>query len=818
MDSRLAHRLLTVAAIAVLSVGTTTEAECANSTAKFETRFKPIFAKYCIGCHGPDAQENDLRIDQLNPDIVDGPDAGFWHEVLNQLNAGKMPPEDEPQLSEQELSAVTEWLEVELKKAADRRISTGGRQLMRRMSRYEYQYTLEDLLGIALDYTAHVPGDLSGEDGLKTNATLLGMSPVLMESYLKVAEMALEEVIPDGPEKVFHETIEKLAVTTIRGQRKRKRGKNDPKGDKVNPAVIAPTPGFKQTAFAHDLSRKVTFNKRPFAGRFAIRVKVRGTAASDGRLPELTIHVGHRASGDYDPKKVMGRRMIEPSDEHQVVEFVGNIEDFPLGKKDGYYNGSGSHDVTHLSVWLWNTARPAEAYKPETKLANVDEPLLDVASVEFEGPLLGGYPSETARALLPERPASASDDEYARLILTPFLRRAFRRDVSDDEVAHAVASFRDLHELTGDFKTAIRKTMAMLLISPKFIYLVEPSPDEGTSRKLNAYELASRLSYFLWASMPDDELLALAASDELLKPAVLKEQVDRMRRDSKFQRFAKHFGSQWLGLSAMEHVAVNPSVYPQFSDEVRENLKQETLTFASHVFDNDLSCRKFISSNFAMLNRVVADHYGIDGIHGAHFRPVALRDDQQRGGVLTQGSILLIGSDGTESNPIYRGVWLKKRLLADPPPPPPPGAPPLEKKDTTQLTLKQQIELHREAPACARCHSRIDPWGIAFEEFDATGRRKSGLSRPIKFDAATTLPDGETVRGMPELQSYLLEHRSQELAGALARRMSSYALGRQLEFSDTQMIEGLTDRFIKDDLRPSSLIEAIATSEAFLTK
>lgn len=788
----------------------------------FERELRPIIAKYCLRCHGSELQEGDLRIDQLNPDLVNGKGADFWHEVLNQLNEGEMPPEGEPQLSRKELTAITTWLEAELKKAAARRNSAGGRQLMRRMSRYEYQYTLEDLLGIALDYSDQIPGDLSGEDGLMTNASLLGMSPVLMQSYLAVAEAALEEAIPDGPEEVFKKKSTAISVTKVRGQRapKLKQLDKSPK-----PRFIAPSPGLKKSSFVHDLPRKVTFDERPFAGRFRISVEVVAKASSDGRLPELMIQVGHRASGDYDPKKIMGRSMLRASDEPQTVEFTGNIEDFPLGKKDGYYNGSGSHNVTHLSVWLWNTAVPQSTIKVDTPIEDVDEPLLEVLSVEFEGPLLEGYPSQKAKDLLPSLPNISDEEVYAREVLAKFLKLAYRRDVSESELAHAVDSFLMFRGLTSDFKKAIRKTMAMTLVSPKFIYLIEPAGPTEQARELNPYELATRLSYFLWASMPDDELLGLAESGELLKRDVLLKQVERMRRDPKFERFVKHFSSQWLGLSAIDHVAVSPSAHPNFSDEIRENLKLETLAFASHVFMEDLSCRNFISSDFAMLNQVVARHYGIEGVHGSHFRPVAVNRNDHRGGVLTHGSISIIGSDGADSNPIYRGVWLRKRLFADPPPPPPPGAPPLDKSNPalSKLTLKEQIELHREAPACALCHDKIDPWGVAFENYDATGRWRTGIRRdrksePVVFDATSRLPDGTTVKGMSELQDYLIENRSKELALALSRRMTSYALGRQLEFSDTEMVNQLAQRFEESDYRVSSLIEGIALSEAFLTK
>ena len=795
----------------------------------FEQELQPIIAKYCLRCHGSELQEGDLRIDRLNPDLLDGKDADFWHEVLNQLNEGEMPPAGEPQLSRKELTCITTWLEEELKKAATQRNSTGGRQLMRRMSRYEYQYTLEDLLGVALDYTDRIPGDLSGEDGLMTNSSLLGMSPVQMESYLTVAEAALEEAIPDGPEKIFKHVSTAISVTKVRGQRVA-RPKNTGKSKKAvrsqpKPGFIAPSPGMKKSSFVHDLPRKVTFDERPFAGRFRIKVEVVAKAASDGRLPELMIQVGHRASGDYDPKKIMGRKMLEASTEPQIVEFTGNIEDFPLGKKDGYYNGSGSHNVTHMSVWLWNTAVPQAVVSLDTSIEDVDEPLLEILSVGFEGPLLEGYPSETAKNLL--SPSLNSDNEaiYSREVLAGFLRRAFRRDVAESEIAHAVDAFRTFRELTTDFKAAMRKTMAMTLVSPKFIYLIEPAGSSDSVRELNPYELATRLSYFMWASMPDEELLDLAGSGELLQRDVLVSQVQRMRQDMKFERFAKHFSSQWLGLSAIDHVAVSPSAHPKFTDEIRENLKQESLAFATHIFTEDLSCRNFINSDFAVLNQVVAAHYGIEGVHGAHFRPVPIAPEQHRGGVLTHGSVSIIGSDGTDSNPIYRGVWLRKRLFADPPPQPPPGAPPLDKSspELSSLTLKEQIELHREGPACARCHDRIDPWGVAFENYDATGRWRTALFKSTKgeavvIDATSTLPDGTTVSGMSELQDYLVRNRSTELALALSRRMASYAVGRQLEFSDTEMVNKLAARFEGNDYRVSSLIEGIALSEAFLTK
>ena len=808
---------------------------------EFDQKIKPLLKEFCVKCHGPDKQKGDFRIDNLDPDMVNGSNGDFWHEAINQINDGEMPPEDEKQFSAKQLEQVTGWLENELHRATAHRNSTGGRQMMRRMNRYEYHYTLKDLLGISLDYSENTPGDLFGEDGLMTNAKFLGMSMVQMESYLDVAEAALLEAIPNGPEKVITAKIDKVSTYS----RRIKKSYNAPKGVKAS-KFITPAPSLNSSATIHDMPRLVTFNDRPFNGLFKIKVTVKSTASSDGRIPELTVQVGHRSSGDYVPRKVMGFQSVKAKKNPQVVEFIGNIEDFPLGKKGAYYNGSGSHDLKHMHVWMTNSAKAKNKIDSKKKPEELDEPLLEVVSVEFEGPLYDGYPSETAKNLVPEKINSSDELKLAEQTLKKFMYRAYRRPVTESELKDAVNSFSDFRKLLPDFRSAIRKSMAMILISPKFIYIVEPS-EENKKRTLNAYELASRLSYFLWASLPDDELLKLAESGELLKGSVLKEQIKRMRKDSKYDRFASHFSDQWLGLSTMENVAIDPVANPKFSDEIKENLLLESLEFSKHIFRKDLSFLNFIDSKFAVLNQVVADHYGIDGVYGSHFRAVPLKPENNRGGILTQGSILIAGSDGSEANAIYRGVWLKKRLFADPPPPPPPGVPTLEESEniSKNLTVKEQIAKHREEAACARCHRKIDPWGVAFENYDAVGLWRTEIvkiskaakqapkgkkkskgkpkiqtvkSDPVPVDAASTLPDGKKVSGMTELKEYLLNHKKSELANAITRRVLGYALGRQLEFSDEEMVEDLSKTFQEKGYRISALIEGIVTNQKFLQK
>ncbi len=794
-------------------------------SAEFKRDIEPILKKHCYRCHTESNDESELYLDQLDPNIETGKDTGFWHEALNQLNEGRMPPKEAQPLTDRDLISLTTWLESEIRKASELRRDTGGRQVMRRMNRYEYQYTLEDILGIALDYREHLPPDLSGDDGLKTNGSLLGMSPVLMEAYLKVADMALLEAIPDAVQPVLREKLTSLQVTTIRGQKKRN-NKSQPKipladGVKPKPSIIAPTFGLKQTAFDHDLPRKVTFEKRPFSGRFAITIELKAEPSTNGRTPELTVLVGHRASGDYTPKKILGQIMINPTDELQSIRMVGDIENFPLGNKEGYYNGSGSHDVTHLSVWIWNTATPQTKVPFGTAIQDIDEPLLDIRSVSLEGPLLGGFPSERARELLPALTEESDEQVAAADALALFLRRVFRRSVTQADVEKYLSFFNDFRDITGDYRTAMRKTFATAMLSPEFIFLLEPTPSDSQPRTLTAHELATRMSYFLWASAPDLELLNLADSGELLDEKVLHVQVTRMRNDPRFKRFTDHFTTQWLGLDRMQHVAVNPETFPEFSDELREDLVLETSLFSGYIFDNDLSLKNLIRSDFAIVNRELAKHYRISPVDGAHFRRVDLGDQSRPGGILPQGTISLLGSDGMESNPIYRGVWLNKRLFADPPPPPPPGAPPLEETNRENLTLKQQIALHRKAAACARCHDHIDPWGIAFEQFNALGQLKghgNSTDQSVKFDASTTLPDGTEIKGMRALQDHLIEARSEEFAEAVVRRISEYALGRKLDFSDEDTVVRLSRRLIENDFRPSSLLEDVVMSKAFRSK
>ncbi|MEK6234657.1 MAG: DUF1592 domain-containing protein [Planctomycetales bacterium] len=389
-----------------------------------------------------------------------------------------------------------------------------------------------------------------------------------------------------------------------------------------------------------------------------------------------------------------------------------------------------------------------------------------------------------------------------------------------------------------------------MIASPEFLYLVEPTTEtDDANRELSAHELAARLSYFLWSSLPDAELRSLADSGELLKPAVLQRQTQRMLADPKARRFAKHFCEQWLGLGQMDRVAVNPEYYPRFEDATRLALRQEPIEFFWHVLSENRGALDFLRADYAVLNETLSKHYGVEGVQGSSWRSVSVSPEQHRGGAITMGGFLLANSNGADSHPIFRGKWLLEKLLNDPPPPPPPNVPDLDQADPNfaKLPLKEQLAFHRENAACASCHDKLDPWGLALENFDAVGQWResttsadpiaskpqdapveSNKKRPKKqrrntrtvraapsIDAAVALPGGVEVNGADDLRTYLLEHKHQKFSEGLVRKLLSYALGRSLEWTDRPEVDRLVKHFSDSNYQLSSLVAAIAASESF---
>ncbi|MHC4880195.1 MAG: DUF1592 domain-containing protein [Planctomycetota bacterium] len=783
------------------------------SAADFKTDVKPILVRRCVACHGPDEVNGNVRLDNLSTDLInDSAAAETWHDVLNVINVGEMPPEDEPQLTAKERDILAGWVTQQIQHAVRIRKSTGGQVVIRRLNRVEYRNTMRDLLGLDLNFGRNLPPDSPGDDGFMNNGLALNMSALQLEAYLESARNAMQRAIVTYDEPAVAEAEQTESVT-----------------DKVKlnyTSVLGRTGVF--------VLRSKEF---PDEGEFVIRVRARAVLPQDAPYPQMKVVLGYRAD-TQTPSEVVGVQEVS-STEFQEFEFRGRIEEFPRqSRTQSKYPG--------LLLWITNAfddGKPTP--KPRQEVVEVDNgkgkkkkqkrtiypvdpdfPKVEIASVSFKAPVFEFWPPPYhARILFDDKASASKPDTYARRVLERFMRRAYRRPVTESEVGEMVDFYSSVRPQFGTVEEAMRETLSMVLISPEFLYLVEPS--RGQKRLLTDYEFASRLSYFLWSSMPDERLFELADSGKLREPTTLAAEIDRMLADRKSWNLVEQFCDQWLDLGGLNRVAINPEYYPEFRNELKPEMRRETQHFFAEVLRNDLSALTLLDSDFVMLNQPLAEHYGIVGPRGSSFERVALPVNDARGGLLSQASFLLANSTGEDAHAIKRGVWIRERLLDDPPAPPPPNVPNLnaDSRNFASLSLKEQLVVHRENEACARCHRGIDPWGIALEEFGATGllrdqiQRKSGRKMlSFDVDAKTTLPDGQEVDGLQQLKQYLLTTRRDDFARALVSRLLAYSLGRSLELTDHETVDELAAEFLKSDCSLRQLIQQIAASEPFGSK
>jgi len=770
--------------------------------ATFDEKVAPVIEQRCAGCHGESLQSAGVRLDTLSADLAGNRRASeVWHDVLNVLNRGEMPPEGAHPLSDEERSTIVDWLTSELRKVAEARRATNGNAALRRLNRADYQNTMRELLGLDLNYVQNLPPDEMSVDGFKNNGAALRMSALQLEYYLESARRGLRHAVVEGPApEIARARAEESAV------------------DKV-----------KTIHWSNRLGRTGVFALRslefPDEGEFVIRVRARAELPRpDSPYPRMEIKLGYRAD-TQTPSRTVG--VVDVSDaEARTFEFRGRIEEYPRqSRSQSKYPG--------LLVWARNVYSDGqEPSKPREILSVVDGkkiknfewdedpgfPKVVVESVEFEAPVFATWPPEHHRRLLPTTPAKESEEaSAAREALQGFLPRAFRRPVEDDSVDTLLRYFHKVRPTLDSYEQAMRETLAMALVSPDFLYLMEDgeSPD--------GFELASRLSYFLWSSMPDERLLALASTGNLREPTTLAGEIKRMLDDQRSWNFIRQFADQWLDLGGVDRVAVNPNYYPEFDPALKAEMRRETQHFVAEVLRKDLSALNLLRADFAVLNQPLAAHYGLAGPRGGAFERVPLPPSGRPGGLPAQGAFLLSNSTGEDSHPIERGVWIRKVLLDDPPPPPPPAVPNLDDSgDAGLLPLKKQLQLHLDNAACASCHRSIDPWGVALEEYDAVGlqrieiRRRSGdREERHPVDAAATMPDGASVNGLRELQDYLVTQRNRDFARAVTVKMMTYALGRSLDLGDRDLVEDLTGRFARSDYKLQKLITMIVASEPF---
>lgn len=767
----------------------------------FPSQVLPILKEHCYKCHGEKKQKGKLRLDTLSPDLLKSRIAAeTWHDVRDALNLGEMPPEEEPELSREKRQILVGWVNQEIDALIEAKKSTGGRVVLRRLNRSEYQNTMRDLLGIEHNYVKDFPPESLSEDGFRNDGSTLQISDLQMEYYLKAAREGLRKAIVLGPRpKVIRQEFTKTVKDKNRGS----------------------------NILDKDQQFIVKLMEYPEEGEVIIRTTVRAKHAENRGYPQLRAAIGYRA--DVQAPRAFIKSQDVASEDWQEFQFRSRIENFPLPSKT-------QSKFPGLLVWLDNSYaegrdKPLKARGNGKKQKQTKGPLtypqIEVQSMEFIGPVFEQWPPRHHTALLAPRKSGENEAAHVSKLLTRFMSRAFRRPVDKSETLPYLKFYQSIRPTLTSFEEAMQETFAMILISPDFLYLVEPSSE--TKRPLNDWEMASRLSYFLWSTMPDTQLFKLAREKKLRDPKVLQSEIERMISDERSWQFIEQFADQWLDLGAVQRVAINPNYYPKFDDALKTSMRQESLHFFKEIFQKDLSALNFLDSEFTMLNEPLAKHYGLTGPRGSSFERVALNPKDHRGGVLTHGSILLGNSTGEDSHPVKRAVWIRERLLDDPPSDPPPNVPNLDSTnpDFANLSVRDQLAAHREEPSCKDCHRGIDPWGIPMESYGGDGlwrdkilRKKTkgkGMNK-LPVETETILPDGHEIGSIVDLKSYLLKNKKDQFAKAFTSKLLTYALGRRLEITDEKAVEDLTGKFIANNFRIKPLIQLVVASETFQTK
>ena len=784
------------------------------SSVSYQAQVLPALEKHCIQCHGPEKQKGDVRFDTLSIDFLkDRTAAETWHDASDQIKLGEMPPEEENPLSEGERKLITEWIDSNLEKALREIKGEQSEAVIRRLNRTEYQYTMEDLLGFKMDYVDGLARDPLSPDGFLNNGKVLGMSSLQIEHYLKTARKAFQLILNEEEEPTVKVSEVKWNKGNIRGpSSKLYVGKSDHRLGRVN--------------YWHG-----NFQQPPKSGRFTIRIKARSerkpgypspilegsygffvsglTLNIQGSLPEVEIDSNETKTYEISSyAKLFPMTLANVPDDkiNGVLTFRNSLDDGnPLPKQ--------LEKITETKDKKGKIKKKKTNYYPEDP--NFSKIIIE--SVEFVANDYSSWPSKIhQQIILPEE--DLNNERTAKLVLSRFLTKAWRKPIDSQTAEKWFQHFKKISRDENSSIYALRETLATSLASTNFIYLSELKPNESKPSKLSTHELAARLSYFIWSSMPDVELRALADEDKLDDPKVLAAQVQRMMNDRKVNRFAEEFSKQWLDLGGVDRVAVNPRYHKNFDNRLKPYMQAESLEFFKEIFKKDEPMTQIIDADFTMLNARLAKHYGVEGPKSQRFERTSLKGTNRAGGILGHASIHLSGSDGAESHPIRRAVWVRERLLHDPPKPPPPDVPGIEEsvKDFEKLSLHEQIEFHRKKESCNDCHRTLDPWGIALEEYSAVGLKREETTvhkKPITSD--TILPGNHPVDGVEELQKFILSHRKDQFAHAFCSKVLTYALGRSLTLEDEILVNELKNEFVKNRFRLSGLLKNIVLSETF---
>jgi hypothetical protein len=776
---------------------------------EYADRIRPILVRHCQECHGHVKPKGDFRLDSLAADFDDPASRERWLAVRKRVGAGEMPPKQKPRPPARDVHSLTRWIDAGVR-AADTRWRGEGRVVLRRLNRVEYENTVRDLLGIDPDLKEMLALD-SSMDGFDNVGSALHISSFAMERYLDAADTALSLAIANRPKppppikkRYSLKETHQVRVASERVFRK------------VDDGTVV--------CFTSSPWQAVSLSPfyPPDRGRYRFRISASAFQSAD---KPVVFRVTSGGGGMGGARAHLIGYFDAPPDKPEVFEFIDRME-------------------ARTTISILPYGLPRSSVVDKVGADRYTGAGLAINWIEVEGPLHDTWPPASHRRIFGEMAQgqapigwdrdrveviSKNPTQDAQRILLRFARRAFRRAVTNDDVARYVALVNAKLAEKRTFEQAMRAGLTAVMVSPEFLFLREKPG------KLDDFALASRLSYFLWSTMPDDELLTLAEQKKLAQPDALRRQVERMLSSPKARALTENFVGQWLNLREIDFTEPSYLLYPEYDDMLRASMVRETELFFDELLKDDLSVTRFVASDFAMLNGRLAKHYGIKDVDGWKFRRVPLPPDSHRGGVLTMASVLKVTANGTTTSPVARGVWVLERILGTPPPRPPADVPAVDPDTRGTTTIRQQLAKHRALPTCAGCHSRIDPPGFALENFDVIGGwrdhyRSTGNGKPVvidgqrmhylqgpKVDAGDVMPDGQRFRDIDEFKKLLLKDKDQ-IARALTVKLLTYATGGSSRPADVPEFEAIVRKVRDRNYGLRTLVHAIVQSKIFQTK
>lgn len=783
------------------------------SAASEQTVFEFV-SKHCLRCHDEAEAAGDLDLHALRGQATFDESRESWERVVSKLSTGEMPPPDEPRPSAEEVQVVTDWLKEEFLRQ-DRMIQpVAGRVAARRLNRTEYNNTIRDLLGVDIRPAADFPADQTAF-GFDNISDALRLSPVLTEKYLDAAERAVRTAL-FGPEILEPSLTHYPLPVRI----------NLSRGTESQPKDL----------FNYDLTGISTVHSAhvvhyfPVDGEYNFRIVLNGHRPTQSEPAHPALFIDGVLVQEFEidatdlegqivetrTRVAAGERLLSAS---YLKLYHGLPPQYegpaPSRRPPGpLLTGEGELNEQDIEILRRLGTKIKTDMSVETRIDNRFE------SIDVGGP----FEQQTAPSPESWQPICGGQHGHheqsadcARSILTTFMGRAFRRPVTAQEVDAYVHLVELVQEQGDSFAEGIATALQAVLVSPHFLFRIEqdrPPAEAGGSALLSHYELASRLSYFIWSTMPDAELLQLAHESQLRQPEVLAQQVRRMLRDEKSRALVENFAAQWLQFSNIDIIRPDIGQFPTFEDNLRRSMRRETERFLEEIIRKDRSVLEILDADYTFVDERLARFYGIDGVEGSEFRKIDVAGTGRGGGLLSHASVLAITSHSTRTSPVLRGRWILTNLLNAPPPPPPPSVPALNESSIGQsVSLRQEMELHRREAACASCHSRMDPLGFGLENFNAIGEWRARDGEDL-IDASGTLPSGRSFEGHQELKLILLEQREVFVRG-LTEKLLTYAVGRGLERYDRPAVAKIAARLPGTDYRFSELVLGIVQSMPF---